>query len=177
MRVAIAVCVILMGTTSQADGQYKSIDDMKIEKVGMDMSRQDFLKLYPKARLKKNIEDEYGVKTYVLVDPSEESYSAFMFFDDNLLMMFVHWSQKGLSDVGGSEPIIKKILLKYGEGEYSELSKAKDGKGTAIVWITPESGMTILLDDNGLNVGLVSNKVTKQLKELKAKKAKSKIDE
>ena len=179
MRVAIVVaCVYLMVSAGQAEAQYKSIDEMKIEKIGMDTSLKDFLKMYPKAELmEKDNDEEYGVKTYVLVDPSGESFSAFSFLDNKLQLMFVQWTKKGLSDEGGREPIIKKIVLKYGKGEYRDESTAKNGKREVLVWATPENVMSIHLDDKGLMVGNASIRMTKRLNELKANKAKSKIDD
>lgn len=174
MRVVIAASIVILGSTNRAQSQYKSIDELKVDKVGLDTPLKDFLKMHPKAELEKSTNDKHGIKTYILVDEDEECYSFFSFLDEKPYRIGIRWTQKGLDNSGGWEPIVGKIVAKYGKADAN--SPGLEGKNRVYWWSTPDSFLVISVKD-GLGIGLTSNAVSKQLNELKARKAKSKIDD
>lgn len=166
MRLFIVAAIGLFASTGRTQAQVKSIDEIKIEKVGVDASLDDFRKLHPDAEIRKDEDNKYGVKVYLLKDQDGETYSYFHFLDDKLMSMNITWTDKGLKEAGGEEKIVDKIVKKYGKADRTTELDA----GRFILWWRTEKTALIMHNTKfGLHLGVISQSVQKKLDELKKK--------
>jgi hypothetical protein len=177
MRVIVAIVVAWLASADRCQAQPRPIDEFRIDKVGVGTSRQDFLKLHPRAQFFPTTDAAYGLKGYGTVDGT--CISTFSFLDDELFLMTVKWDIRELRRTRGDERILDKIVDKYGKADPA-LSKvvSRIPWEQHLVWQSYETGNTMLLTitDTEFSIGLMVTDVRDRLDELKGRRPRRKID-
>ena len=170
MRVAIALFAVV-ALSGRVQAQFKSIDDLKIEKVGLDTTEEEFLKMHPAAEIvsTKEVEKKLETKIYAVGIRDSESYSKYSFRKGKLYLMSIEYTPKGVDNAGGSEAFVEKIVKKYGDATKVE----KNSDTTVILWSSEGAGnmLAIKISGDSLNLSLTHKERFTSVMELR-KKAK-----
>jgi len=165
--VALVVVTHLFVSTSPVQAQYKSIDEIKLDKIGMNSSLEDFLKFHPEAKSMKNLPGaQYGIKTYLMSYDEGGTLYGYDFLDGKLYMMSVHWNNKGLQKAG---PVIQNVDKKYGP--------CTDSKPDCLIWDGKKTSNTLFIaipeGDRWMHLWLKSKKVSERLDKIKERMKKN----
>lgn len=172
MRLFIVAAICLFASTGRVEAQTKSIDEIKIEKVGLDFTVKELQKLHPRAEL---ADDEHnpnvpGFQMYRLIGVGGNCNTFFRFLDGKLASITIHWTPEGLKEDGGHEPIVEKLIKKYGKPDLDGSDSGKKTDPVSYFWKTEASSLTVFYSSkHGLMIGAHSNKVQDQLDKLKKK--------
>ena len=168
MRTFVFVCLFIVAPANAQDkpaNAVKSISELRIMKVGRDTTRQEFLKMYPKAR--KIGDDQFGVRCYTIDD--EGGWSSFQFLGDPLYSMMTVWETKNIARDEGWIPILKNIESKYGKAETVRTGRdvtIPDDK-VEIVWTNDDCCLSATLKEHSFSVSWTDRRSLKQLETLK----------
>jgi hypothetical protein len=172
MRVPVTCTTLLLlaGVASAADP--KPIEELRILKVGVSTSEEEFLKLHSTAKRVKTPDDKHLARTYEV--PSGQGCTAtFQYLGGKMVHMNMMWLKSGGADTSEWKELTEHMIAKYGEPDTRLSTRKKNEPLSGIYsWTNNKTKnfMSMDINDDMLMIGLLDHERSEQLKAFRKQK-------
>ena len=113
MRYLSAFFCFCTVTACESSAQFKSLDLIKIDEIGIDTTKEEFFKKYPKAVVMKDEDKQHGVSLYGIGN-IDTTQTEFRFFNDRIIAVALTYRGEQLTKFGGSSKMLDIVTKLYG---------------------------------------------------------------
>jgi hypothetical protein len=169
VRLFAAACVSLLLLIEHAPAaDPKPIEEIRILKVGVNTSLDEFLKLHPTAYKAKK--DQVGVASY-LVRMEKGCSALFMFLNGELAGMEIGWLESEGADAQECKEQVEHMIAKYGKPTTILESKKGEPSETKCLWVNEATNnfMGLVITKGELRISYMDYKRSGKLKPLLTK--------